>query len=220
MIKNLGLIPRRADLTRAAFRDHYEMRHAPLALRHLRCFRRYVRNHVVAATPAEPPFDALSEFWYDDERDIESVVALLNSPAGEVLREDEARFMDRSGVRIIRVDEELLFGPARATEPGVVAKDALLLHRAPGISATAFRADVAQLCAALLAPRSTGFVRLELDLPVVPDEGPLACDAVLTAWPDGSGQPAFDSLPERPGIAAVTRLRLESIATPPELLRD
>ena len=65
MIKNLGLIPRRANLSRPAFREYYEQRHAPLALQHLRSFRRYVRNHVVAATPADPPFDALSEFWYD-----------------------------------------------------------------------------------------------------------------------------------------------------------
>ena len=33
MIKNLGLIPRRADRTRPAFRDYYERRHAPLARR-------------------------------------------------------------------------------------------------------------------------------------------------------------------------------------------
>ena len=65
VLKNLGLIPRRADLTRAAFREHYERRHAPLALRQLRTFHRYVRNHVVDAAPADPPFDALSEFWYE-----------------------------------------------------------------------------------------------------------------------------------------------------------
>jgi uncharacterized protein (TIGR02118 family) len=207
-------------VSRPAFREHYETLHAPLALRYLRCFRRYVRNHVVAAVPVEPPFDALSEFWYDDERDVEAVIDLLTSPAGETLREDEARFMDRAGIRIIRVTEELLFGPARATESGVVEKEALLLHRAPGVSAAAFRAGVAQVCATLLEPRSTGFVRLQLDLPATPDAEPLACDAVLTAWPDVSGQPSFGALPELPGIAATTRLRLESVETPPELLRD
>lgn len=219
MIKNLGLIPRRADLSRAAFREHYETRHAPLALRYLRTFRRYVRNHVVEATPADPPFDALSEFWYDDERDIESVVAFLTSPAGEVLREDEARFMDRTAIRIIRVTEELLFGPARASESGVVAKEALLLHRPADTSAVDFRADVERLCAALLAPRSTGFLRLQLELPVAPDEGPLAFDAVVTAWPEGPRRPAL-AVPDKHAMAGITHLRLESIETPPDLLRD
>ena len=104
MIKNLGLIPRRADLTRPAFREYYERRHAPLALRHLRWFRRYVRNHVVAAAPADPPFDALSEFWYDSAADLDAVIAFLTSPAGAVLRDDEAQFMNRSAIRIVRTE--------------------------------------------------------------------------------------------------------------------
>src|SRR5688572_5899249 len=104
MIKNLGLIPRRADLTRAAFREYYERRHAPLALHHLRWFRRYVRNHVISATPADPPFDALSEFWYDSAADLDAVVAFLTSPTGAALRDDEAQFMNRSEER--RVGKE------------------------------------------------------------------------------------------------------------------
>ena len=220
MIKNLGLIPRRADLSRAAFRDYYESRHAPLALEHLRTFRRYVRNHVVAASPNDPPFDALSEFWYDSAEDLEVVVTLLTSPAGAVLRDDEARFMDRAGIRIVRVEESLLFGPARSTETGVVTKHALLLRRVPAARASDFRADVQRLCAALLEPRSPAFMRLQLDLPVEPDESALALDALLTAWPDADRTVSFDGLPELATVAEATRLRFESIETPPQLLRD
>lgn len=220
MLKNLGLIPRRPDLTRAVFRDHYELRHAPLALRYLRSFHRYVRNHVVVASPVDPPFDSLSEFWYESQADIDAVIAVLASPTGEALREDEARFMDRGRIRIVRAEEVLLFGPARATEQGVVAKHALLLDRAAGASAGDFRADVQRLCAELLAPRAPGFARLQLDMPVDPDEPALALHAVLTAWPDAAGPVPFESLPSLPAVAAVTRLRLESIETPPRLLRD
>lgn len=220
MIKNVGLIPRRADLNRAAFRDYYESRHAPLALKHLRSFRRYVRNHVVAASPADPPFDALSEFWYDTAEDLEAVVAFLTSPAGDVLRDDEARFMNRAGVRIVRVAESLLFGPARGTETDVVTKHALLLRRVPAARTTDFRADVERLCAALLEPRSPAFMRLQLELPVDPEEPGLALDALLTAWPDADRTVSFDGLPELATVAETTRLRFESIETPPQLLRD
>ena len=220
MIKNLGLIPRRADLTRPAFREYYEQRHAPLALRHLRWFRRYVRNHVVAAAPADPPFDALSEFWYDSAADLDAVIAFLTSPAGAVLRDDEAQFMNRSAIRIVRTEESLLFGPARATEQGVVPKHALLVRRASEASAADFRADVEHVCAALLEPRAPAFSRLQLDLPVDPEEPGLTLDALLTAWPDADGRAAFDQLPELPSVGATTRLRFESIETPPELLRD
>ena len=115
--------------------------------------------------------------------------------------------MDRAVIRIIRVTEELLFGPARASESGAVAKEALLLHRPAGTSAVDFRADVERLCAALLAPRSTGFLRLQLELPVAPDEGPLAFDAVVTAWPQARDDPP-SPYPNKHAMAGITHLRL------------
>src|SRR4026208_1884699 len=181
MIKNLGLIPRRADLTRPAFREYYERRHAPLALRHLRWFRRYVRHHVVSATPVDPPLAALSELWHDSVADLDAVVAFLTSPTGAVLRDDEAQFMSRAGIRIVRAEESLLFGPARTTEQGVVTKQALLMRRASEASATDFRVDVERACAALLEPRAPGFARLQLDLPVDPDEPGPVLDAPVPA---------------------------------------
>jgi hypothetical protein len=148
------------------------------------------------------------------------VIAFLISPAGAVLRDDEAQFMNRSAIRIVRTEESLLFGPARATEQGVVTKQALLMHRAREASVADFRADVERACAALLEPRAPGFARLHLDLPIDPEEPELALDALLTAWPDTDGRAAFDQLPQLASVGATTRLRFESIETPPELLRD
>ena len=99
-------------------------------------------------------------------------------------------------------------------------KQAVLMRRASEASATEFRVDVERACAALLEPRAPGFARLQLDLPVDPEEPGLVLDALLTAWPDADGRAAFDQLPELPSVGATTRLRFESIETPPELLRD
>jgi hypothetical protein len=46
MSKNIALLSRRAELTRAQFRDYYETRHAPLAIGYFP-FTRYVRNHLL-----------------------------------------------------------------------------------------------------------------------------------------------------------------------------
>ncbi|MDB5394746.1 MAG: ethyl tert-butyl ether degradation EthD, partial [Rhodospirillales bacterium] len=51
-MKTIVLFRRRPDLSRAAFRDYYETRHAPLAVQHVH-FTKYVRNHLIAPNDAE-----------------------------------------------------------------------------------------------------------------------------------------------------------------------
>ena len=109
MLKVLGLIPRRADLTRAAFREYYETRHAPLALQHFRMFRKYLRNHFAPTATTELPMDVMSEFWFDDAKAALSSRELLATPVGEILRADEACFMTRSGIVTFAVQESLFY---------------------------------------------------------------------------------------------------------------
>ena len=47
MIKTLACLVRRPDLSREAFREHYEDTHVPLALGVFCDWQRYARNHVV-----------------------------------------------------------------------------------------------------------------------------------------------------------------------------
>ena len=58
-MKTVGLMPRRPDTTRAAFRTHYETRHAPLALGKFP-FEKYIRNHIVSSDPDPIGFDVPS----------------------------------------------------------------------------------------------------------------------------------------------------------------
>lgn len=88
-MKTISLIGRRHDFDREGFRDYYETRHAPLAIRHFP-FRSYVRNHVVTRSAGLPEFDVLPEFEFDD---IAPVLQILASPTGQIIRDDEARFM-------------------------------------------------------------------------------------------------------------------------------
>jgi uncharacterized protein (TIGR02118 family) len=118
MIKTLSLIKRLPALDRAAFREHYESCHAPLALPHLTGLMRYVRYHLedvlLGEVPADVPFDVISAFWYRDERATKAIFDMLSSEAGKAILEDEQKFMDKPANRFFPVSER----PWRAGEEG------------------------------------------------------------------------------------------------------
>lgn len=115
MIKNMCLMPRRADFTRPRFHLYYESQHTPLALKHIHTFGKYVRNHVQTAEP-EVQFDTLSEFWFDSLDDAMAIGAWLQTPDGEILREDERKFTDQARITPFSVTESLVAGEPRVEE--------------------------------------------------------------------------------------------------------
>lgn len=219
MLKTLGFLPRRADLGRAAFREYYETRHAPLALRHIRVFAKYVRNHVVRGDPAAPGFDCLSEFWFDEPEAAADIGKWLTSPAGQVLREDEAKFMDRSRIASCAVSERLLFGAERPVESGVVRKLGLALTRAASGTPADFTAQVEKFCDELVHRSSAVAQRVCLDVPMDLLQPNLPLHALISIWPATPDAP-IDAPPAAGAIAAITTLTLDAIETPPAALRD
>jgi hypothetical protein len=133
-VKTIILSHRRPDLTRDAFREYYETRHVPLALRHVP-FTKYVRNHLVAPSKAE--FDVVSEFWLAHPI---TATVLATSPIGELLREDAAKFMAEQRFPAT-AEESVLAGPPRTFETGRVQKYALLLNRRAYAAEADFIAD-------------------------------------------------------------------------------
>ncbi len=102
MVKTVDFMPRRADISRAAFRAYYEERHAPLAVP-LFPFRRYRRNHLVDQR-VEPGFDCLSEFWISS---IAEIAALMTGEAGATMHADERAFLDQAANIAVRADPVL-----------------------------------------------------------------------------------------------------------------
>ncbi|MES2498648.1 MAG: EthD domain-containing protein [Pseudomonadota bacterium] len=98
-LKTIGFMPRRADITRDAFRSYYETNHAPLAVP-LFPFRRYRRNHIADAT-VEPGFDCISEFWVGSLNEIGSLMA---GAVGETMRTDERNFLDQPRILAVLAD--------------------------------------------------------------------------------------------------------------------
>lgn len=108
MIRTLSLIKRRPDITRDAFREHYESVHAPLALPYMEGLERYVRYHLEGELLGEIGFDVISAFWYRDAESIAKMMEILGGEAGKPILEDELTFMDKPANTFFPVSERLL----------------------------------------------------------------------------------------------------------------
>ena len=106
MIKLSFAVRRRTDIDQADFHRYWRDQHGPLvrSLQPALGIRRYVQTHRMetplnealrASRRTLEPFDGVAELWWDD---LESLVAATSSPegsaAGQILLEDEARFID------------------------------------------------------------------------------------------------------------------------------
>jgi uncharacterized protein (TIGR02118 family) len=97
MIKTIGLLTRRPELTHEQFVHHWLQIHAPLA-HAVPGVRRYVQSHIVEermrpdipATGVE--IDGIAELWYDDR---EAMARAMATPEAKALHADGALFIGR-----------------------------------------------------------------------------------------------------------------------------
>lgn len=106
MIKTIALINRIDGISHEEFAMHYEEIHAPLALKHLKSIKSYTRNHVVSAlVKAKLPFDCVTQFWFETIEDAIKVQEFSQSAEGQVVRDDEMKFLDRAKTLAFLVEE-------------------------------------------------------------------------------------------------------------------
>lgn len=162
VIKTIGFMPRRPDISRAQFRDYYETRHAPLAVP-LFPFIRYRRNHLTDMD-VEPGFDCISEFWVPS---LNQIGELMAGEVGDTMRADERNFLDQP---------RIVAALAEPVATGCDAGSVMVLLRNEG-------GDVKALVA---AAREAG---AGLDLLSPMDGRELSCDAVWRCEGDAAHLP-------------------------------
>jgi uncharacterized protein (TIGR02118 family) len=108
MVKVVGLVRRRADLTQAEFRDYWLNRHSKLERESLRKnpVRRIVANFTEANLVGSAPCDGMVEIYYDSMEDLKRQ---WSNSHDAVMRADEANFCDPS-FRVFFITEEVEIG--------------------------------------------------------------------------------------------------------------
>lgn len=115
-MKMIILFRRKAELTAEQFRDHYEYRHAPLALQLFPYMKEYRRNYIrhdVTHRRAQPEstdikldYDVITEVVFENHSDYERMVHDMTNPTiRDQVVTDERRFLDRSATVVFLVEE-------------------------------------------------------------------------------------------------------------------
>lgn len=90
-VKRLGLVVKKAGMSREQFSAHWLNTHAPLC-KQLPGLLRYSVNLVDREVFPEFGYDGFSELWFESE---EALIASLNSPEGKTLLADLPNFTER-----------------------------------------------------------------------------------------------------------------------------
>ena len=112
MFKAMVMIKRKRGMSMQDFINYYETRHAPLGYSKVPNLKRYVRHFIrpygndVYSADAEPPYDVLTEIWFDDEADFKQGMAYLTSPeTAAIIGADEENLFEKASIRFMIMED-------------------------------------------------------------------------------------------------------------------
>lgn len=108
MVKSMTLFKRKAGISLEEFNRYWKEDHGPMVLNILPGVRKYVQSHVVDLGKGEPKYDGAAEVWFDDVESYKRAAAFYLSAKGQVIRDDEAKFIDKSKMLVIVVEERVM----------------------------------------------------------------------------------------------------------------
>lgn len=107
----VALLRKRPDISREAFIDYYETRHAPLirsiAPEIIRYERSFLREGgaILAPGTGYPDFDVVTRIDFADEASYAAVMTRFAAPdVASRIAEDEEHLFDRTATRFFRID--------------------------------------------------------------------------------------------------------------------
>lgn len=116
MLKLISMMKRRPGMSQDEFKQYYENRHVPFVRSIAPHYAKTCRNFVLPATrslldhlesaPPNPPFDVITEVWFEDASQYERFVAACADPEiAAQISEDEEKLFDRNAGYVFLVDE-------------------------------------------------------------------------------------------------------------------
>jgi len=181
MIKVYALLPKRDDISKEQFHEHWSTIHLEHAKRIDR-LRRYVQSHLtgekLAGVPLAP-YDGLPEVWYDDN---DSAVGQGEDPAyTEYAQKDEPNFVDMDRIAWVHTDDFVVEpGPELEAGEDEGRKAILMLKRNQELSPEEFadRFDAAAKVA-LAIPEGVSRTAFAIALEEMYESGDPTYDGVL-----------------------------------------
>ncbi len=134
MVKALSYFRRRPELTVEAFQDYWRSTHPEVVTR-LPGIRGYVQSHTLPSGygEARPLYDGIAEVWFDDTA---AMRALAGTPEIKAVEADEAKFIDRSTMGMLIVEEHVI---KAAPAPPNGVKNVEFVTRKVGMDVDAFQ---------------------------------------------------------------------------------
>ena len=134
MVKAVSFFKRKPGISVDEFQSYWRTRH-PDAVTQLPGLRRYVQSHTVVSgyRKGEPIYDGIAEVWFDDTN---AMRALRGTPAYERVETDEAKFIDRSTMRLIVTEEHVI---KDGMPPENAVKNVEFVTHTPGMTIEAFQ---------------------------------------------------------------------------------
>lgn len=134
MVKALSYFRRRPELTVEAFQDYWRSKHPEVVTR-LPGIRGYVQSHTLTEgyRKGRPLYDGIAEVWFEDTA---AMRALAGTPAMRAVEADEAKFIDRSTMGLLIVEDHVVKG---APAPAGGVKNVEFVTRRPGMDVDAFQ---------------------------------------------------------------------------------
>lgn len=116
MVKMIFLLTKKPGMSREAFIERYEAKHAPCALDLIPYMSEYRRTYVpedgmlsvshVGPAAEKPDFDVVTELWFKDQAALDEMFAdMANSNKGQLIAEDEMDQFDRAKMMMMSADE-------------------------------------------------------------------------------------------------------------------
>ncbi|KAH6986637.1 hypothetical protein EDB80DRAFT_690782 [Ilyonectria destructans] len=149
MMKAYYFLWRRTGMDRNEFIDYYENPHVDLILRNLPKHDDFRRNYPAwdrsnTADLGSPLFDAMTAITYESPvKFAEALATFYSQPFNQIVTEDELRFLDRSRIKFVMVDEIIDEVPENKWRPApMVVEDAKLIRlirRPAALDAAEFR---------------------------------------------------------------------------------
>jgi uncharacterized protein (TIGR02118 family) len=103
MIKMITLLKRKPGISREEFSRYWLHPHGDIILKTVPGIKKYVQNPARISGDREYAYDGVAEGWFDDMDALRKALKVLQ---GDIIKEDEEKFLDRSKTASIVVVDE------------------------------------------------------------------------------------------------------------------